>query len=442
MRRNHGKAGAFLPRSAALTAFLVLTVCFLTGAIISSARRPMTVTTIPSNLPTFETSTKLAFERELIGEDDSEVRVTNIQILDFDDDGRNDVLVCDAARNSVVLYRREGDGAWQERVLAQALRVPSCARVVDLDGDGDKDVVVAVRGGVRTTDDAVGKVIWLENDGGAFTHRRLLEDVRAVNDVQTADLDEDGDIDISVTASGAALGQISWLENRGEGRFRNHLLHRYAGGVQAQIGDLDADGDLDVAAIVSHDGVELWAFESLGSGRFTPRRLYLSHNFDLGGAGLVLTDVDGDGDPDLLMPVGDNPRIANRWPQPYDGCLYFENLGGWDFRHRRIARFGSASGAAAGDIDGDGDVDVVLVSKFNDGHTPPRPTSVWLENDGGENFLPRKIDTAPRNLVTVACGDLNGDGRADIVAGGFRQPPFRAGGAQRATVWLSLGASP
>ena len=54
---------------------------------------------------------------------------------------------------------------------------------------------------------------------------------------------------------------------------------------------------------------------------------------------------------------------------------------------------------------------------FNDWRRPGTASVVWLENDGRQNFTPRQIADRPTHLATVACGDLNGDGRADIVAG-------------------------
>ena len=56
---------------------------------------------------------------------------------------------------------------------------------------------------------------------------------------------------------------------------------------------------------------------------------------------------------------------------------------------------------------------------FNDWNMPGAASVVWLENDGQQQFQPRQIAERPTHLATVACGDLNGDGRDDIVAGGL-----------------------
>ncbi|HVW36297.1 MAG TPA: VCBS repeat-containing protein, partial [Pirellulales bacterium] len=159
-------------------------------------------------------------------------------------------------------------------------------------------------------------------------------------------------------------------------------------------------------------------------------------NYDLGSAGLVLCDLDRDGDADLLLPAGGNLEENYAWPQPYHGCYWLENQGGWKFETRRIATFGSTYAAAPGDLDADGDEDVVLVSLTNDWSDRATPSVVWLENNGRQEFQMRPVDTAPTHLITVACGDLNGDGQADIVAGGMHlRPPFDRTG--RVTAWMS-----
>jgi hypothetical protein len=371
-------------------------------------------------------------------------KITNVRIVDLDRDGLPDILVCDAQRARVLWYRQGPPGTWNERVLGDAdLPAPCHTSIADLNGDGHPDIVVAVLGSVWPTDERVGRVAALINDGRQnFTTKILADDLRRVADVQAGDLDGDGDIDLVVAEFGYDRGSIRWLENRGKLRFRERLIYAVPGTIHVPLLDLDSDGDLDIVALVSQEDEEVVAFENLGKGEFAPRReLFSTPNFDLGTSGLFVADLNQDGRPDLLLTAGDNLEVEYPAPQPWHGCIWLVNEGHGKFTPKRIATVGGVYAAAAGDLDGDGDIDVVLACMFNDWRRMGSAGLVWLENDGKQNFTTWQIADRPTHLATVASGDLNGDGRADIVGGclPLMEPFDRAG---RLTVWLSPGRKP
>jgi hypothetical protein len=372
-----------------------------------------------------------------------DARITNVQIVDLDGDGKPEVLACDAAANQVVVYRNRGKNQWQPEVIGTDLRAPAHATVVDMDQDGDLDVVVSVLGDLLPSDSMIGSVVLLESRDGKYHPHRLLDDVRRVADVQPGDFDSDGDIDLVVAVFGYARGEVLLLENQGQFQFLDHTLLDRPGVVHVPVGDYDQDGDLDVATIVTQDEEEVWGLDNDGQGRFTPRRLQFTHNYDVGGGGLVATDLDRDGDLDLLLSQGDNLEYGHEWPQPYHGCVWLENQGQWKFKSHRIARLGGTYAAAVADLDQDGDQDVVLVSMSNDWRHPEHPSIVWLENDGKQGFSRQwTLDTKPVEITCVACGDLNGDGRMDVVAGGFRIPTSAAEPVIPITAWINRSGTP
>jgi hypothetical protein len=367
--------------------------------------------------------------------------ITHVNLVDLDRDGMPDVLACDARRNRVIWYRQAPRGQWEERVLGDRdLPAPCHAAAVDLDLDGDLDLVVAVLGSVWPTNDRVGMVAWLENRGGSFITHILLDDIRRVADVQAGDFNGDGKPDLVVAEFGYDVGRVLWLENRGGGKFRDHELLTAPGPIHVPVADFNGDGRLDIAAVISQDSEEVWLFENTG-GAFRPRVVAGTPNFDFGSAGLAAADLNRDGKTDLLWVAGDNLEVRYPQAQTWHGCIWLKNLGGGKFEPIRIGTLGGTYAAAAGDLDGDGDLDVVLVSMFNEWRRPGAASVVWLENDGKEGFTARKIAESPTHLATVACGDLDGDGRADVVAGGFHilEPFDRLG---RITMWTSRKGPP
>jgi len=80
-----------------------------------------------------------------------------------------------------------------------------------------------------------------------------------------------------------------------------------------------------------------------------------------------------------------------------------------------------------------------VTTLFNDWSDPKRASLLWLENDGQQRFAPHSIATQPTHLISAAVGDMDGDGRLDIVTCGmYGFPPFdRMGGV---TLWKSRHA--
>lgn len=125
--------------------------------------------------------------------------ISHIQAVDLDDDGLMDVVLSDCRGNFVSWIRQNPAGTFTEKILASDLIAPAHVQIIDFDGDGDKDILVAVLGMLFPNNDKIGSVVILENDG-QFNFRKhiIVEKIARVSDVRGGDLDNDGDMDLAV----------------------------------------------------------------------------------------------------------------------------------------------------------------------------------------------------------------------------------------------------
>ena len=367
---------------------------------------------------------------------DERPQIAHVAIVDLDRDGLPDVLVCDALRNVLTWIRQSPKGTFTEQTIA-GVAAPAHVEAIDFDGDGDLDLVVAALGFLFPNNNRVGSVIVFENDGQQhFKSHYIADRIARVADARAADFDGDGDLDVSVAGFGYDDGETSWLENKGGWTFEQHVLQRLSGPINALPVDLNGDKAPDIVALVSQEWEEIWAFVNNGRGAFTPRMLWGSTNPDFGSSWITMVDLDRDGDPDILYANGDAFEYAPANSRPWQGVQWLENQGGLKFTLHRMIDLQGATSPQAADLDGDGDLDVLLVTSNNDWDNPQAPSLLWLENDGKQRFTMHPLASAPTHLLTIAVGDLNGDGVPDAVTGGMHisRPYDRIG---RITAWFA-----
>lgn len=356
--------------------------------------------------------------------------ITDLTVADLDQDGTPDVIATEGRRHLVLWLRRQADGTFIEQPIGEPVAGAVHAEVVDIDGDGDNDVLVASMGYVPPSNQRIGAVVVLENLGDmTFRNHVIIENTYRVTDVQAGDLDGDGDLDLAVGKFGYLEGQVTWLENRGNWQFTETSLLELSGAIHTPVVDIDGDGDLDIIALISQDWEEVYCFQNDGKGRFTSRVLHGSTNKDYGSSGLTVADLDRDGDPDLVYTNGDGFDYSTPGARPWHGVQWLENDGRGSFRYHRIGNFAGAYSPLVIDFDGDGDRDIVSVSGFNDWTNPAAVTMVCFENDGQQRFTARPLAFNPSHLIVIDAADFDGDGQLDLVTGslGFYPPYERAG---------------
>lgn len=284
----------------------------------------------------------------------------------------------------------------QQRIISSDARMARSVFAADINGDGHQDVVVSARVGDF-------HIAWFENLDGAgnFGEPHVIEDdfFDQIYTVVAADLDGDGDID--VLASAYFSGEIIWYENLdGEGNFGAGKIIDIIPKTNSVIAaDVDGDGNLDIIGVSDNHG--LFWFKNLdGNGNFSEQKIIDGQIFS---RSVVAVDFDGDGDLDILISGTGNYKVS-----------WYENLDGQgSFGPKQIidGTGMSANMVAAGDINGDGAMDIVFAAPSDD-------EVAWFENlDGLGNFGPKNIIT-DNLIVTVAVylADLDNDGDLDVLA--------------------------
>jgi hypothetical protein len=385
------------------------------------------------------TRSPVKFAQSVLGhakDADSRVHPTlgHIQIADLDLDGHPDVLVCDTGKSQVNWVHRKHE-VWLEETLAPVPN-PAHTQVVTNARNGRLDIVVACQRVMEPTDDPVGSVVLLVNQGNMrFAPMTILEGISRVADVEPGDFDGDGGVDFVVAAYGfITTGEVGWLQRASADNYAYHPIIKRAGAIHVLPTDLDGDGRLDFVALFAQEHEQVSAFINQGQGEFREQVLFNAATPSFGSSGIQLVDLDGDGDADILYTNGDNMDLETVIPRPFHGVQWLENRGNLNFEWHNIHRYYGAYCAVAADLNRDGKLDIVVTSMFNDWDDPARASIIWLENDGTQRFVARGIAREPIQLISAAVGDLDEDGWPDIVACGMHGfPPFNRMG--RITLW-------
>jgi tetratricopeptide (TPR) repeat protein len=295
-------------------------------------------------------------------------RTTAAAFGDFDNDGRMDLFVATTGR--AALFRNAGDGRFEDVAAAAGLATPgpvSKALFVDLDHDGDLDLFLAGPAGSRA---------YRNNLDGTFSETTAamgLAGAGGSRDAAFGDLDGDARTDLVVVGTD---GRLQLFHNAGQGRFQDVTaaagLATVRDAVAVTIGDYDNDGALDLF-VTARDGATGGLYHNRGDGTFERDRAggALRELAGVAGHQAAFVDFDNDGWLDLLV-VGQGTAGTRR------GVLLFRNDGGKrfeDFSSSLPASLRAGRAVTTADFDQDGDLDLVIADA--DGRAR------LLRNDGG-----------------------------------------------------------
>ena len=329
-------------------------------------------------------SAQTTFSEQIIIQENLTDGACSVYATDIDGDGDMDILSVSWGDDKIAWYENtDGSGTFgPQQVITTSANSAESVYAVDLDGDGDFDVLSA-----SSSDD---KIAWYENtDGfGTFGPQQVITTSAVyAQSVYTADLDGDGDFD--VLSASMYDDKIAWYENTdGAGNFGpQQVITTSADGVcSVHSSDLDGDGDFDVLSASSGDDKIAWYENTDGTGTFGPQQV-ITTSVDYAQS-VYTADLDGDGDMDVLS------ASASRTYSYDDKIAWYENTDG-------VGTFGSqqvittsvdgARSVYSADLDGDGDMDVLSASELDD-------KIAWYKNLLVETGIDNKQNSLPQNF--------------------------------------------
>ncbi|MCY2993082.1 MAG: FG-GAP-like repeat-containing protein [Planctomycetota bacterium] len=313
---------------------------------------------------------------------------TSVAIGDFDGDGRADLAVANEWSGTVgVLLGQVGGTFGAAATYSSGGNAPQSVVIGDLNGDGRADLAAA-----NVSSDTVG--VLLGQEWGTFAAvATYTSGGSSPIAVAIGDLDGDGRADLAVANLGDTVGV---LLGQAGGAFAAAVTYSSGGDVAASmaIGDLNGDGRADLAVVNLRSNTVGVLLGQVG-GTFAAATTYSS-----GGnspQSVAIGDLDGDGRADLAVANGESDTVGVLLAQADGTFAAATTYSSGGIAPERVA---------IGDLNGDGRADLAVVNHLSG------TVGILLGQAGGKFAAPATYSASGSR--SLAIGDLNGDGRADL----------------------------
>ncbi|MCD4707811.1 MAG: T9SS type A sorting domain-containing protein [Candidatus Sabulitectum sp.] len=320
---------------------------------------------------------------------------------DINADGFMDIMVGAYEMDQVRVWYGQENNEWVEQIVSSETDGCCGSDIADVDGDGDLDILIATYTG--------GRLLLFLNDGASFPQWEIQEiatGFQGAHHIEASDIDGDGDLDLVAAAAEADL--VYWYRNdEGVPVQWQSLLITDSVFYPCRLHpvDIDQDGNMDVACAAygstgGPSSVTIW----YGSGGSEP--VWTGEDVDTsiqGAHGVRAVDLDDDGDLELVSAAMNESRTF----------MYSNNGTGWT--RSLIGIVTACAIVKPADLDGDGDMDIV-VSSFGGGGV------AWWENSNGGSVWTKWIIRAGGGSTScVIPADIDNNGSLDVLAIRFMQ---------------------
>jgi hypothetical protein len=338
---------------------------------------------------------------------------TKAAVGDLDRDGNQDIVYARGKKARIYLGLKGGEFDGSKYTELDIAHAPDVA-IGDLNGDKWPELVFC-------TSDGNSVVLWGGENGFSKDRMLVLPAAKAVS-VEIADIDNDSKPDMIFANKG---GEESWAYLNTNGSFspENRIAFETHKAVDSVVADFNKDGFADVF-FTNHD---------LNGYRITNSFLYYGSKTGfskehrksfktIGAWGVSAGDLNKDGWPDLVV---SNYQEHNTWELP--SFVYWNSPSGFDLSRRTPLFEHGAKGNAIADFNGDGNLDILIVSTVTTTENEYHPNYVYWGNEKGLYSPQHRIELPGLETLWGGMADLDDDGQADII--------FSNHGEGHATKW-------